>query len=910
MSTKERCSVYVDTLVHRRMALDKSKKTGRIRRRRMTAVTDCRFLWLCLLVSLSHQTMGFSSSHNKMKSKRKLSRSPTQTQTQTLTSFESALYNQQGSSSSSRSPRRKKKNNNFPSNKSNNDPESSGYHFWDGELSITSFNMDLQNLAMDDPQKAQDALEIMQNMHLQQPDNPMYVRPNSASYTTVIEGWCYGHIQLPLHADHPTLAAERAQALLDQMYHTCATSNELCPNELSYLYVCQKWSDCYKTDVYGVHAQKAHDILTHMKNEKRNDDHKQNQNQCIQPSVKMYSIVLEGWCRRVGKVRHAMDRAEALLQEMENSGGVVPPNVLTYTSIIGGLARSRKPDLATRADGMLQRMHAHGVEADMVAYTSILNCWAKACSRKEREQASKRALEILNEMEHMYLQEEKFHVKPNAITYATAIKAIGNSLDPNAPVLAEQVLRRMYNLTESGALHVPPNAGTFNAVITSLSTSGPRSQKLANAKRAEHLLVDMIKRERNNEAAVEPNVRTWGAVLRAWKESGQADSGEQAQRVLDQLENWYEEGKSSVRPNVVCYTTVMNAWARGQAKSEVALDKVEALLCKMENVFEETLDIDIRPNKISYVTAIDAFCRKSKDSAASRAQATVDRMMRLYAKGLGHDRPTRIVFNALINAWSRSNEPNAAANAEKIFQWMETQYQGGDECVKPDEVTLCGVLNAWANHAQERGSALRAQQILDHTESLSSEERGFAHSIICHNIVIKAWGRSREPDSVQRAEAILLNLEKRYEQNKENIRPDVTTYSSVINCCAYYTGDERGQREAFEVALRTFRKIEQTDTSEGANHITYGTLFKAIAKLTNWDQEREDLIEKYFSLCSSEGQVDAFVLSQVKNASSSSLFRKVVLGPSSLTNKEESVDNILEKMPKEWKRNVADYGML
>jgi hypothetical protein len=899
------------------MALDK---------RKTISVTDRRFLWLCLLISFSQQTMGFSSSHNSKHiinnnyniNNRRLSRS----QTQTRPSFESALYNQQGpsSSSSSYSPRRRNNHhnhnnhhnsnsnsnsnsNNIPSNHNNNN---NSYNFWEDKLSITSFNMDLHNLAMEDPQKAQDALEIMEQMHLKQPDNPMYLKPNSASYTTVIEGWCDVDAPFPLNADHhPTLAAERAQALLDKMQQACATSNDLCPNELSYLFVCQKWSECHKTDAYGVYAQKAHNILNHMNQKKQNH----NDNHHIQPSVKLYSIVLDGWCRRVGRVRHAMDRAEALLQEMEDSGGVVRPNVLTYTSVIAALSRSKKNDLATRADGMLKRMHEHGIEADMVAYTSILNCWAKAVSRKERELASKRALLILKEMEHMYLQEEKFHVKPNAITYATAIKAIGNSVDPNAAVLAEQVLKRMYNLTESGTIHVPPNVGTFNAVITSLSMSGPRSQKAANAKRAEHLLVDMIKRARNNEAAVEPNVRTWGAVLRAWSESGQPDSGEQAQRVLDQLERWYDDGKSPVRPNVVCYTTVMNAWARGHAHPKLALDKVETLLRKMEDGFEETRDTDIRPNKITYVTAIDAFCRKSKDLAASHAQATVDRMMRLYAKGLGHDRPTRIVFNALINAWSRSNEPNAAANAEQIFQWMETQYRGGDHFVKPNEITLCGVLNAWANNAQERGAALRAQQILDHTESLALEERGFAHTIICHNIVIKAWGRSRDPDSVQRAEAILLNLEEKYEQNKENIRPDVTTYSSVINCCAYYSGDEPGQREAFEVALRTFRKIKQTDNSEGANHITYGTLFKAIAKLTPWDQEREDLIAQYFNLCSVEGQVDAFVLTQVKNGSSSSLFRKVILGPSSLTSIEESVETILEKMPKEWKRNVVEYGM-
>ena len=77
--------------------------------------------------------------------------------------------------------------------------------------------------------------------------------------------------------------------------------------------------------------------------------------------------------------------------------------------------------------------------------------------------------------------------------------------------------------------------------------------------------------------------------MRAWAESTQPDSGEQAQRVLNQMQKWYEEGKISVRPNVVCYTTVMNAWGRGNAPSKVALKNVEGLLRKMENLYEETL---------------------------------------------------------------------------------------------------------------------------------------------------------------------------------------------------------------------------------------------------------------------------------------------------------------------------------
>jgi hypothetical protein len=757
------------------------------------------------------------------------------------------------------------------------------YNFWEDSLSIISFNMDLHNLAMEDTAKAQDALEVMEALYHEDPDNPMYVQPDSASYTSVIEGWCYAD-------NNDGNAAERAQALLDKMEEVYTRTGELRPNELSYLYVCQKWSESHKLDYSGRNAQKAHDILNRMK--------KQNG----KLGVKLYSIVLEGWCRRVGRVEHAMDRAMDLLHEMEESGGDIRPNVLTYTSIIGGLSRSRHPELATKADGMLIRMQQNGVEADMVAYTSVLNCWAKAVSRKERAKASDRALLILHEMEEGYLREEKYHVKPNAITYATAIKAIGNSLDPNAPVLAEQVLRHMYNLTETGTIHVPPNVGSFNSVITSLSASGIRSPKLANAKRAEHLLVEMIKRVRNKEIAVEPNVRTWGSVLRAWAESGVPDAGEQAQRVLDMLQRWYDEGKTTVRPNVVCFTTTMNAW--GHSHSKDALDNVERILKQMEDLYEETQESDIRPNKISYVTAIDAFYRKDKEHSASRAQETVDRMMRLYSKGIGYDRPTRIIFNSLINAWSRSNEPNAAAKAEKVFQWMESQYRAGDESVKPDEVTLCGVLNAWANHAQYDGGPLRAQQILDHTESLTTEMRGFPRSIVCHNIVIKAWGRSRAPNSVQRAESILLRLEEGYRQNQENLQPDVTTYSSVINCCAYYSGDVDGQKEAFEVALRTFTKLMQSP--EGPNNISFGTLFKTISKLTPRDSERAGIVEKYFDMCRQEGQIDAFVLSQVKAASPGDLYRRLILTPCGLTNPTESVDAILRKMPQEWGMNAID----
>lgn len=101
----------------------------------------------------------------------------------------------------------------------------------------------------------------------------------------------------------------------------------------------------------------------------------------------------------------------------------------------------------------------------MVAYTSVLNCWGRAVSWTERERASHRAIEILRTMEDMYVKEEKYHVKPSTVTYVTAIRAIGNSVHPDAPRIAENVLWHMYNLTETGTINVPPTGKTSSSSV-------------------------------------------------------------------------------------------------------------------------------------------------------------------------------------------------------------------------------------------------------------------------------------------------------------------------------------------------------------------------------------------------------------------------------------------------------------
>ena len=517
--------------------------------------------------------------------------------------------------------------------------------------SASSFHVDLQTVAMEDAVKSLDAVNAMRERYLaslQKGGNftsTSVVEPDAACYTTVLNSFLQER------------KLREAQAVLDQMEDLAAEDikrrqcvqqtlltgtkrngatlekssfSPLAPTFLTYIIMAQAWANDYKYDFSGKSAEKAEAILRRViqvtNDPKQYDGRRKrgsnswnissdraNSNNGV---VKVWTIVVDGWCKRAGIARRALIRAEELLLEMEqNQVALVRPNVLTYTSFICGLSRCKQNDMARRAEEVLERMKRYDVQPDMVAYTAVINCWAKAVSRRERGMAANRAISLLSEMEHLYINKKIYSAKPSMTTYTTAIAAIGNCLDPMSPLLAEGIVQRMRKFQESGAIaNLKPTTVIYNAVIFALGNS-PISQRQRSAERAELLLNEMISRAQRGELDVQPDVRTWAFVLRAWTRSKQADAAENAQRLLDRMEDRYRNKSSSIRPNFVCYTTVMGAW--GYSRSINALDKMEQILKRMEQSYEETLEPDVRPNTVSYVTVRYSVLMKSSQNPLS-----------------------------------------------------------------------------------------------------------------------------------------------------------------------------------------------------------------------------------------------------------------------------------------------------
>jgi hypothetical protein len=72
------------------------------------------------------------------------------------------------------------------------------------------------------------------------------------------------------------------------------------------------------------------------------------------------------------------------------------------------------------------------------------------------------------------------------------------------------------------------------------------------------------------------------------------------------------------------------------------------------------------------------------------------------------------------------------------------------------------------------------------------------------------------------------------------------------------------------------------------------------------DKERQEIVESLFNTCALGGQVDCFVLSQVRAASSPKLFDKLILSHCSRLKDPADIKAIEKTTPRRWRKNVIE----
>jgi len=326
----------------------------------------------------------------------------------------------------------------------------------------------------------------------------------------------------------------------------------------------------------------------------------------------------------------------------------------------------------------------------------------------------------------------------------------------------------------------------FNNKLITLSQNFDRNtaekveQRLLSA--LDYTLGDAPPHNDDEMRGVRPNVVSFTAVCNAWARSTLPNAATRAELILNKAMDLYRSGYTEARPNAFTFNAAITAWSRSRDKG--AADNAVRLLDVMADFREETGEDDLQPNARCYNLAINAVARSRGNRCADKALALLNRMETLHDEGYPELVPDALTFGSIINAYANDrSDKRASDKAADLLQRMESMHQMGVPNCKPNTFVYNSCLNAFAK-AGGPANAEKAGLFLEVMENLSIAEQD------------------------------------------DSIKPDSISFSTVIN--AYANSGWRDAGEKVDVILEKMKMLDVTgDGTVSCNAISYTAAIKA-----------------------------------------------------------------------------------
>jgi hypothetical protein len=626
------------------------------------------------------------------------------------------------------------------------------------------------------------------------------------------------------------------------------------------------------------------------------------------------------------------------------------PNAEMYNMTISALAKSGSKNAAKRATRLLELMSqehhrnltwireqdvdekdyiVRSPRPDIINYTTVMNSYCKSGT----EHGIKKAQAMLEELEQLSGVSQKLthdnenrietpllYLTPDQACYNAVITGWARSPYKDAPAHIERILQRMDALYEcTGDSRFQPDTLSFHMLITAYAKSvqqkgGNNKASVQAAICAENVLCAMYERYSdstngdNYKTLVKPDVMVYNSVLNAWAHTGTADGARRAESILLGL-----LGKSSrklhdfpiaedVLPNTVTFNIVINAWAKsgdGDAgyRSEKLLDVMSSC--------------DVRPDTITFNALMNAWSLSKAPDAGER----IESILRYMLEQGGDAKPNVISFSTAILGCGKSQDDNGAVRAELLLEEMERLYnESKDQALKPNELYYDGVIFSWlrrsGNGNQYNGSyaAERAEAVLKIMKNKGQPAPGLKQ----YNRVLNAWlkhgskGAKEGPNPVDRARLLLTEMASNTTEDRGSKRsvapstkPDVFAYNCVIATCALATETADGRREAFFTAVDTFNRLCKSKDCD-PNNDSYRMMFDVCVNLLpRFSDSQIDLMEKLFKECCKDGLLSNDIVGITQKHLSPSLMQEI-LGPG--VNVYGKKEIFIRDLPDEWSR--------
>lgn len=339
-----------------------------------------------------------------------------------------------------------------------------------------------------------------------------------------------------------------------------------------------------------------------------------------------------------------------------------------------------------------------------------------------------------------------------------------------------------------------PDINSYMHIIQAVTASideHSRHRKQENENKV-YFVDALLKRliiECKTDSSIQPNALSFSTVMNAWAKTNIvtdegrkkiSSSSKKVEELLQSMEKLHEEGLPNVQPNVISYNILLNAWAK------------EGEVRKIEDTIQRMIHLEIpgvSPDSISYSTLLTAYARLGTPEAALKADSLLHQMLQLHNHGIESAKPNVISFNTVIQCYAE------LGNCTKAEEWLQRlqdlYYKHKDPDWKPDLAIYNTILRSWVVSGQpEKAENFLRQMILN--DDTSTNKKDFKcdldHFIKPNsrtfNIVLSAWAKIGE---AERAEAILMEMHKLYIEDNFDTRPTIVSYNTVLDSYAQKT---------------------------------------------------------------------------------------------------------------------------
>ena len=313
-----------------------------------------------------------------------------------------------------------------------------------------------------------------------------------------------------------------------------------------------------------------------------------------------------------------------------------------------------------------------------------------------------------------------------------------------------------------------------------------------------------------------------------------------------QNEELSNEDSPTLKPTIPATTRTLNLIIKelAETRKSTAGQRAEDLLYFMLEQSLKRGNADVQPDVVTFNSVILAWGKSSHQNSAARAEGILRTLRDLHEKGFLLDvQPDLVSYNSIIHSYAKSRSRGAARNAERLFKELVSLHRSTrDATYKPDLISYSSLLNAFAS----TGEADRAEEILLNMQKKykSNPRKHPCPNTACFNQVLYAHARSKKRDAGKRAEMLLRLMEDMSSsKTSREIRPETQSYNIAL-----FSWSNCGDPDAPYRAQVLFERMKEGNF---ADRLSYTTLIAAWCKLG--EQQGLEASKRIFNEAISEG---------------------------------------------------------